>query len=174
MGKSLDLDGPNYVKFPQWVEINFGEPLRISRWRLWSGPGGWSTKDAQLEVDGKAIAGSTISNEPGTVWLKEAAVSEAFESVTTATVRITIPGTWATDESTMFQCYVNEIQFFVGEPTPSTFACKGGKCVPDPKGLPKDKCASMCDPTYQCIANTCVAATTGVSLTDCQTACHAN
>ena len=119
-GKTLCLDGPNYVSYPQWVEIDFGKALTFTRWRLWSGrwhPSSgafWNCKNCQLQVDGALISGSVIQDEypqnglPGD-WTagSVAEVSAEFVPVTAQVVRVFIPGEWDDGYDMGFQLYMS-------------------------------------------------------------------
>ena len=105
-GKTLDLNGPLNVQYPQFVHIDFGAPLTVSRWRVWSGGDSYSGKDMSL----KGVNGSLIAHAGG------GAESEPFTAVTASNISVVIPSEWpSSNPSSAFQLYMTEIQFFQEE-----------------------------------------------------------
>jgi hypothetical protein len=183
VGKVFALGGPSEVAYPQWVQIDFGGPLPISRWRVWSGAGRkgqrvlssglsqYSGKDMHLEIEGKNVSGSQIANADVSGGGGSAFVSDPFAAVAVQVIRVMIPDEWPNSApGNGFQLYMNEIQFFTGPG--STYACVSGKCLPHKGGISKQDCTTMCGaPLYQCIDRACVVADTGVSQAECKAAC---
>jgi hypothetical protein len=148
-GQTMALDGPKLAPSPysQWVQVDFGARLAISRWRLKSGiVDSFAAENAVLEVGSAAVRGSTIANDPKGAGF---AVSAPFAPVSASTVRVAIPGEWPSSSlESPNQLYVNEIQFFVAHapptppptPVPPTPPPTLAKCVGASRDLPQSQC----------------------------------
>ena len=90
-GKTFDLNGPLNVLYPQFVHIDFGAPLTVSRWRVWSGANdNYNGRDMSLE----GVNGSLIAHAA------DGAESEPFAPLTVSNINIVILGAWPSSSST--------------------------------------------------------------------------
>jgi hypothetical protein len=147
LGLTFALNGPKRATYPQWLQIDFGVNLTISRWRLAASNGNiYAAKDATLEVRNTTVIGSII-HDTRSASGSGLCASEQFEPVMASVVRIAIAGEWPAgggDSST--QVYIREVQFFVAHvppptPRPGTLFC--GKSYADAT----TRCHAPCDGT---------------------------
>jgi hypothetical protein len=171
IGKTMALDGPGYTPFPQWVQVDFGRPVALSQWRIHSvGGDRFAAKNLFLQVGGKAVQGSNLTNVPATgihnspprldpnpgCWANipptyshglsafQFSVSLPFSPITAQVWRVIITDMYdCSDPEQQDQLYINEIQFFG---SCESFSC-GGTCNVKP-GVPpsyKPICAAKTD-----------------------------